>query len=132
MNQLHEVTTSEDYLAYFDQKLAPVFDQESGSLTQVYYHQLKGDFAEKVQQLYENPFSSMKKLLDLDAQHQLLVEWVTHPAFQDLEYTEEEVIKAIQTDKASYYRELAGMTKIQTPPWGLMYLSDWNEPIVID
>lgn len=40
-NQLHEMTYSEDYCAYFDQKLALDFDQDTDSLTQKYYEHLR-------------------------------------------------------------------------------------------
>lgn len=126
MKQLHEVVTSEDYFAYFDQQLKAYFEQNPGSQIEKFYQNLCALFQEHIQHMCADFFNTLKQLLSLDAQLQLLVEWVTTIKFENIGYSEDEILKLIQIDKNSYYRELFGMTKNQRPPWNLMCLSEWH------
>lgn len=73
------------------------------------------------------PFEKWGKLLQVDAQIQMLlelIEFTKEDIPKTLGMSEDQIIQMIRHDKKSFYRELTGENIAQNPRWGLIYLSE--------
>lgn len=121
------IDSPDAYLAYFHEHLVA-----SGQLTPfpkllAYYHDLAAQFTTIYENHSEEFFSIWRQLLAIDAQLQILLELNQLNLLilmQDGEMTEDDILKMIQTDCKSYYRELLGYRINETPRWGLIFLSE--------
>lgn len=125
--QNQNIDTPERYLAYFHKELV-----NSGQLTPfpkllAFYHNLTAQFTAICENKSERLFLTWRQLLAIDAQIQILVDlnrFGLSELLQERAMTEDEVIRMIQSDQKSYYRELVGTKMNDAPRWGLIYLSE--------
>lgn len=117
----------EEYLAYSREILG-----KSGYLSDypkisAYYEELCSQFEEIYNDRPLNPFLKWGKLLNIDAQIQMLIELAEstrNDLMIDFGMTEEEIIKMTYHDKNSFYREITGGNAHSKPKWGLIYLGE--------
>lgn len=124
---MEDISTMQDYFANMDQKLGQSFSADYPILHE-YYEQLKTACFEVNQHPRNNLFESLKEVLSLDAQLQILLEYhkLTETNFREIS-SEEEMIIQIKKDSRSFYRELVGLRTSSEIPFGLMYLGDSNK-----
>lgn len=121
---MEEITTMQEYFTCIEQKLGSAFAYRYAQLNE-YYQELKTACLEISQDPRKNFFGSVKELLVLDAQLQLLLEYqkLTQSNFHEIS-SEEEMIAQIKKDSRSFYRELVGLKTSSAIPIGIMYLGD--------
>lgn len=122
-----KIKTPEDYLAYFEYALKKHGGLESYPSICEYYHDLRKQFIYVFHDEELSPFEKWGKLLQVDAQIQILlelIEFTKDDITTDLGMSEDQIIRMICHDKKSFYRELTGENTAQNPRWGLIYLSE--------
>ncbi|MBW9325014.1 hypothetical protein FG877_15930 [Enterococcus casseliflavus] len=121
------IESPEAYLEYFQKRLVV-----SGQLTSfpkllAYYNDLAYQFTTIYENHSETVFSTWRQLLAINAKLQILLDLYQFDLLtliHDCEMTEEDILKMIQTDYKSYYRELLGYGINEVPRWGLIFLSE--------
>lgn len=76
---------------------------------------------------FENLFEQIAKLLEIEAQLQLLLVWFGSSDWKVFS-NEEKILEYIESDKNCYYRELVD-TSLTEIPKGIIYLSEKNNNI---
>lgn len=124
---MEEIFTMEDYFTYINHTLGESFVQKYPILS-AYYQSLKTACLALNQQPQNNLFDSLKKLLYLDAQLQILMEYhkMTKSNFHKI-FSEQELIDQIKKDSHTFYRELVGLNTVSKIPIGIIYLGDCNK-----
>lgn len=121
------IKTPEEYLNYSKQTLIKTNVPETCPKIFDYYQELYEQFVASFYEKEVTLFVRWGKLLGLDAQIQILLEltrMTQSNLAQDLDMSEEEIIRMIRHDKSCFYRELTGGNTLQKPRWGLIYLSE--------
>ncbi|MDT2521723.1 DUF7006 family protein [Enterococcus raffinosus] len=122
--KLNQITTIEQYLCYFDQRIK--VKKESGELQYPliddFYTHLRFELVSTFET--EMPFfDKMAKLLDLDAQLHILIQLLDLDRYcEDL--SEEIIVSCAKKDRYVFYRELTGLSIKEQVPWSLIYLSE--------
>ncbi|MGL9847811.1 hypothetical protein IGJ91_002981 [Enterococcus sp. DIV0765f] len=122
-----KIKTPEDYLAYSEYALKEAGGLESYPSICEYYHDLRKQFIDVFHDEELLPFEKWGKLLQVDAQIQILLElleFTKGDIIKELGMSEDQIIRMIRHDKKSFYRELTGENTAQDPRWGLIYLSE--------
>ncbi|MCW6016130.1 hypothetical protein K1Y38_25590 [Serratia marcescens] len=121
------IKSPEEFLFYSKYML-----QQSGVLKSYpkindYYNDLCAQFIYVFHDEELLPFEKWGKLLQVDAQIQMLLELLEFTK-EDIPKTfgmsEDQIIRMIHHDKKTFYRELTGENIAQNPRWGLIYLSE--------
>ncbi|MFJ3331721.1 DUF7006 family protein [Enterococcus sp. NPDC086594] len=121
---MEDIKTMQEYFTCIDKKFGPTFADRYPQLNG-YYQELKSACLKINQDPRKIFFDSVKELLILDAQLQLLLEYekLTQSNFHEVS-SEEEMISQIRKDSHSFYRELVGLKTTSEIPIGIMYLGD--------
>jgi hypothetical protein len=124
--QAMNIETVEDYLVYYEkvidwQKIKIEFPR-----THALYENLCNHFRLEYEQASRNFFHSLRQLLAIDAQLQILVQLFKSEQEWTFFIDDEEIVDMISRDKNSFYRETIGLKKNAWIPWGLMFLSEQN------
>ncbi|MBO0460968.1 hypothetical protein JZO83_04330 [Enterococcus sp. DIV1298c] len=121
---MEEIVTMQDYFTRMDKKLGRSFASHYPVLHE-YYEELKSACSEVNQHPRNNLFDTLKEVLSLDAQLQILLEYhkITESHFREIA-SEEELISQIKKDSRSFYRELVGLNTSSEIPIGIIYLGD--------
>lgn len=124
---MENITTMQEYFSILDQTLGNRFAYRYPKLN-AYYQELKAACFEINQNHNHDLFDSVKEVLFLDAQLQILLEYhkLTRSNFSEVS-SEEELIEQIKKDSRSFYRELVGLRTSSKIPIGIMYLGDRNK-----
>lgn len=127
MMELKNVQTAEEYLIYYEEAIE--WDQVVKLFPKTYalYQTLGDQFRKEYRQASKQLFHSLRKLLEIDAQLQILVQLFQREQDWSFMMADEELVEMIIRDKKSFYRENAGLRTNDQAPWGLMYLSEQNE-----
>lgn len=121
---MEEISTMQDYFNFMEQTLGQSFAARYPLLNE-YYHDLKQACLKLNQCPRKDLFDSLKEILNLDAQLQILMDynqWIK-TNFYEIS-SEEDLIKQIKKDSHSFYRELAGLNISSKIPIGVIYLGD--------
>lgn len=121
---MEDISTMQEYFVCIDQKLGQSFAFHYPILHE-YYVDLKAACLKVNQTNGKDLFGSLKEVLSLDAQLQILLEYhkLTQSNFREIS-SEEELIAQIKKDSHSFYRELVGLKTSSKIPIGIMYLGD--------
>lgn len=121
---MENIMTMKEYLSFIEQKLGNDFVSFYPKLN-AYYQELKAACLEIHQNNKDDLFESLKEVLFLDAQLQILLEYhkLSRSNFGEVS-SEEELIEQIKRDSRSFYRELVGLKTSSEIPVGIMYLGD--------
>ncbi|WP_347082672.1 DUF7006 family protein [Enterococcus mundtii] len=121
---MEEIVTMQDYFTRMDKKLGRSFASHYPVLHE-YYEELKAACFEINQHPRNNLFDTLKEVLALDAQLQILLEYhkITVSHFREIA-SEEKLVAQIKKDSHSFYRELVGLNTSSNIPIGIMYLGD--------
>lgn len=117
-NTMPRIASFTEYFQAIDREVLEKIAFDYPKLT-VYYYQLKESF-EAVENL--DPFQVARRLLALDAQIQILIEYLRWDLLEI--YSEDEVIQRLKEDSGCYYREKTGLRSSDAIPLGIMYLGD--------
>lgn len=115
------ISTFSDYFQAIDCKILEKIVFDYPKLT-AHYCQLKKAF-KQVESL--PPFEGIQQMLAIDAQIQILMEYLRWDLLDT--YSEEEVIQRLKEDSRCYYREKTGLRSTDVIPLGIMYLGDQAE-----
>lgn len=121
------IKSPEDYMLYFEHVWQQTGAFENCPQINKYYNSLHKQFITIYYDQELLPFIKWGKLLEVDAQVQILLEltkYTKQNLTEEIGMSEEQIIRMIDQDKKSYYRELTGKTILQKPSWGLIYLSE--------
>lgn len=118
-----KLSTPEDYLSYFKQKI-PEEKFARFPLVKAYYQELKMRFSEIFYGKEQNLFAQMAMLLDIDAQLQMIIQLFFYGDSTLFGLSEKKIIAMIQNDRKYYYRELTGIKFTEPSTWGMIYLSE--------
>ncbi|EPM7559437.1 DUF7006 family protein [Enterococcus faecium] len=116
---------NEDYLATFESMLNSRGMKKFKKI-ECYFEQIKFDIYSCVQNISkEMIMESIVELITLDAKLSLLNESLRYMEYYEM--TEIELIKMVENDYKNYNKEKCGYSLTQSPPFSLIYLSDFKE-----
>lgn len=121
------IKSPEEYLSYFEGVLHQTGVFESCLKIKEYYFELHEQFITIYHDEEIFQFEKWGKLLEVDAQIQILLEFAIYAKKdlkEELGMSEEQFVQMIRRDKKTFYRELTGETARNKPRWGLIYLSE--------
>lgn len=122
-----EIKEPQDYLSYSREVLRSVGVITAYPQIFAFYQELCSEFEGIFYDRSSNLFDSLRALLAVDAQIQILLELVGNAKAdlcKELGMNESEIIRMIKNDKRYFYRELTGLKTNQLPKWSLIYLSE--------
>lgn len=112
------IASFREYFRTIDHEVLEKISFDYPKLT-AYYYQLKESF-EVAEEL--EAFQAVRKLLAIDAQIQILIEYLRWDLLEI--YSEEEVIQRLKEDSRCYYREKTGLRSSDAVPLQILYLGD--------
>lgn len=116
----------EQYLQKLNEEIDVLYLKDCYPKIWEHYKYLRITFKNVCAQKTDSVFQQMRRLLQIDAQLQIIHFFFKYDQKIDRELflKEEELLKLIVNDKDSYYREITGMKNTDLPPIGLIYISE--------
>lgn len=122
--KLTEIRTAEEYLSYYEESIDWSRIASSFPATYALYTRLYEDFCLECHQASNHVFQTLRKMLEIDAQLQIMDEIFKRDLDLGELLEDEELVNMIIHDKQSFYRENVGLRTNDQVPWGLIYLSE--------
>lgn len=126
MMELKNVQTAEEYLSYYEEAIEWTQVVKTFPKTYALYQDLGEQFRKEYHQASNKFFHSLRKLLEIDAQLQILTQVFQRDFDWRFLMEDEDLVEMVIHDKQSFYRENVGLRTTDQVPWGLMYLSEQN------
>lgn len=121
---MENIQTVNEYLEEIDEKIRKDLEQRYPCL-HAFYQELRAAFLASSGDSSGEWFHHLRQVLLLDAQLQILLEYLSWGSTDFYEIANEEaLVKQIKTDSYYYYRERIGLNASSNIPLGIIYLSE--------